>query len=385
MMRNNGAGPVLFQGLVRMLLLICLWCGILSTTAQTPGISYDLSWFGGEIVRHTPKLKFEVPALSQGVELALRFQKYGTKEWHARQGYPTTGLLLSYFDFGDGAVLGRAYSLSGMLELYFYRNSHWDIYFQPAAGIGLLDRPYDALTNTAGNAVGSVLNSAVSFRIGGHIGLTPHWRLHAGIAFSHWSNGGSYLPNFGINLPAVQLGAEYAPARVSPDAFTQYEKRRLAGHRWGLQAYAGYTQKEAFVPDGPSYPFYSVSLAAMYAISPCNRLQLGVEYELDMSIYRFGQHILLFQDRAEAFEGASRRMVFLANEFRFGHSGILVQVGTYLGDTSVMVPWTYYNKLGYRYYFRDSGRHRVRPHIGIYMKSHKIIAEYFALGAGFAL
>lgn len=373
-------------GRLRALMLIgCFGICWTSGFGQSPGISYDISWFGGRIIKHTPKLRFDVPPVSGGVELALRLQKYGKKEWQERQHYPTSAIAISYFDFGDQKTLGNAYSISGMLELYFLRKATWDIYFQPAVGVGFLDHPYNTNTNPNGNAVGSVVNSAVSFRFGTHFDVARHFRFHAGATFSHWSNGGSFLPNYGINLPALQLGLEYAPAHIDPAQFQHFDLRRKPLSRWGLNAYLGFTQKEAFVPDGPSYSFYIASLAGTYDLSPTNTLSLGTEYELDMSIYRFGKHIFLYDQEEQALKGASRYMLFLGDEFHFGHSSILLQAGTYLGNDAFLVPWKYYTKLAYRYYFKDPDHTGVRPYIGIYMKSHKITAEYFALGAGISI
>lgn len=368
------------------LALVCyLCCLCTSGFSQVPGVSYDISFFGGRIIKHTSNLKFDVPTISGGVELALRWQKYGKKEWHERQGYPTSGIALSYFDFGDGEKLGRAYSASAMLELYFVQRATWDFYFQPAVGVGFLDRSYDINTNPEGNAVGSLINSAVSFRFGAHFDLSKAFRMHAGATFSHWSNGGSALPNFGINLPALQVGLEYTPARVLPQDFLHFDLSRTPLHRWGMNAWAGFTKKEMLVPDGPSFPLYITSVAVTYELSNANTLSAGTEYELDMSVYRFGQHIYLYETEEAAWLGASRFMVFLGDEFHFGHSSILVQAGTYLGDDAFLVPWKYYTKLAYRYYFKEKDQPGVRPYIGIYMKSHRITAEYFALGGGVSI
>ena len=44
--------------------------------------------------------------------------------------------------------------------------------------------------------------------------LTPHWKLGAGLAFHHFSNGALALPNKGVNLVPVTLSAAY---QFNPD------------------------------------------------------------------------------------------------------------------------------------------------------------------------
>jgi len=77
--------------------------------------------------------------------------------------------------------------------------------------MAFMDTPYDRRSNPTGNAIGSPLNVNISYKFSSSWKLNPNWALSTGLSFTHYSNGASHLPNYGINIAALTLGARYTP------------------------------------------------------------------------------------------------------------------------------------------------------------------------------
>ena len=135
-------------------------------------------------------------------------------------------------------------------------------------------------------------------------------------------------------------------------------------------------------PGGPQYPLYIASVALVYRLSQVNIAYVGAEYEQNRAVAAFGLHSTGFTTEAEAFQKSSRVMVFVADEFMFGRVGILLQSGIYVGNFYEPPPFIWYNKLGLRYYIKPFTHDKTQLYAGVYLKAHRIVAEYFGWGIG---
>jgi len=201
---------------------------------------------------------------------------------------------------------------------------------------------------------------------------------------THFSNGGSALPNFGVNVFSGWAGAawffqplkkeDFQPAKTS-----KHEMRR----RFGGQCQGGLALLEIASFDGPKHAVWIASAAGYFQISRINRALIGVDYESNRAIYEWGLHSTRFSDEAAAKQGSTRLAVFAAEEFLFGDISIVLQAGKYLGkNINQYVPKSSYAKLSARYYFPDLWDNDLRPFAGISIKAHKFTAEYISGNVG---
>lgn len=351
--------------------------------AQMPkGFSLESSVHYGKILKHTPKLTFPVDNYSWGFELNARFQTYGRKPWHSLKRYPLFGVSAMYFRLGDKDLLGSAFAIVPNLALIDIKRKHFDWRFQFGAGLGYLTQRFDLAKNPSYNAVGSKLNSAITFRLGGNYKVNSQWAIGADFTFTHFSNGGSQLPNFGVNVPAASIGLKYTPNPLTPSDYTRPDSIPRVKKRFGVSMHFDLAFRETIVPGGPRYPTYIGSLAATYMINAGNRFHLGIDYEFNKAVYVFGLHTFDFNTEEEARIGASRLMVFIGDEFHYGNWSTFLQLGYYLGDFSFLKLFPIYNKLSIRYYLPPVGRPKTRFFAGVYLKSHLINAEYISFGFG---
>lgn len=351
--------------------------------AQTgKGVSVEGTFHYGKIFKHHSFLRYEVPPQSLGADLNFVFQTYGNQPWHELHNYPVLGLTLLYYHFGDKEVLGYAVGLCPNLTIYLAKSGKFSIDGQIGAGPSYLSKPFNRLENPNNNAIGSHLNFNFYFRFSARWQLDPQWNIGTGISFTHYSNGAAKFPNFGINIPSLSLGARFTPKPLEPTDFISHGTPGKPDKRFGINITAGAGTKEISVIGGPSYPIYSFAVSGLYYLSKTNRLSLGLEHEINRSVYTFGRHLLVFRTEAEARRGSNRNMLFVADEFLFGPIGLRVQLGVYLHYYPELTPFPLYNKWGFYYHFPKILNSGIRPYLGTNIKTHLYVADYISLDLG---
>lgn len=352
-----------------------------NTYAQsTQGFSVEPSLHFGHIFKHSPKLTIPIPPLSIGNEIHLNWQTLGQKAWHEWQGYPSVGVGFLHYDLGDKAILGQAFAVYPSLDLRIFR--YWNKVkssIQLGWGVAYLTRHFDQFTNPINNAVGSTFNNITSFKWHFRRPLTAHLTAECSFSFTHFSNGATRLPNYGINIPAANVGIGWQPKAIDNEGFVHRDSSKKANKTWGINTFGGIGLSASTVSRGPQYPIYVAAFSAVRPLSKVNNLSLGVQYEQNRVVAEFGLATGEYTSKEQAFKAGSRWSIFLGDEFMFGHVALIWQSGIYLQHYKA-IENRWYNRLGVRLYSPSIGK--VQGHIGIYLKAHKIIAEQFCVLGG---
>ena len=363
---------------------------VLMTTAHTAiiaqHISVESSGYRGVVWRHTPKLTTQTGESISGQELGIRFQTLGRSSWHAWQRYPSMGFSLAHFQLG-AEDHKSAFGMLPWLNVPLFRAGWFSANFRIGTGLAWVARPYDWWTNPSQNAVGSHWNNMTQFRLGGEAAVSTHLKLLLGGSFTHFSNGGTTLPNYGINVLSGWLGAAWSPQALRKTDFkAATESRKTVERRIGGLLQGGFSAIQIATIDGPQYPVWSGACAVFYRFNQLHRASLGLDYEMNKAIYAWGLHSVRFEDEAAARQGATRLAFFVGEEFLFGELGIQLQVGRYLGEKfNAFVPKKLYSKLSIRWYLPEHITNPIRPYIGITVKAHAFTAEYIAWNVGISL
>ncbi|MCE7925895.1 MAG: hypothetical protein DYG98_22835 [Haliscomenobacteraceae bacterium CHB4] len=361
-------------------LIMLVWLD--ASTGQAPG--FETTLHAGAVWRHTPKLTTRTGKLLWGQEVGLRFQTTGRRDWQAWQRYPVFGATLVHFHLGDGSH-GDGFGLIPHLSVPVFRVGRFAAFFRLGTGLAWVTRPYDYFDNALQNALGSHWNNITQFRLGGEVRLDDHTRLNVGVALNHFSNGASTLPNYGVNLASGYLGLAWSPQPVREADFLPASASKRAVKRWGGLLQMNFANIEYGVFDGPKYAVWGGSAAGLYHFNRVNRVLLGIDYEFNHAIYEFGLNSAEFDNKDDARRGATRLAVFLADEFLFGHIGIQVQLGRYVGKSlNQYVLRQNYSKLTIRIYLPELFKTTLQPHLGITLKAHSTTAEYISMNAGLA-
>lgn len=355
---------------------------ILFGQSKWDGFNVEAMLHYGRAFKHTPKLNYDVDHNSVGQELLFQFQTIGKKDWQAHQRYPLLGISLMHFDLGNKEALGQAYAVIPTITIPFLRREKTSMEFRVGTGVSYLTQKFSPVFNTENNAIGSNVNSAITFKIGMNYWYKPHLHLTAAGSFTHFSNGAAALPNFGINIPGVVLGVRYFPKAIAKtDLLKAESSNKLDKKKFGASVFLGLAYREYISSQGPRYPIYTVSVAGTYTLTKNNILSAGIDVEYNSAIYEFALHTFAFEE-PDARRKSYRAMAFIADEFRFGKLGLGLQLGTYITPGSYLLPHPITTKLSVRYYFKPIGKPATRFYLGSYMKSHLIVAEQIGFGMG---
>ena len=367
---------------MRLALFLFLLALAPSLTAQK--ISFESTLHYGAIWRHTPKLTIRTGAPHTGQELGIRFQTLGRRAWQTWQRYPAFGMSACHFRFGEGAH-EEAFGWLPNLTVPIWRQGDFLASFRLGTGLGWVSKPYNTFHNPGQNAISSHWNDVTQFRLSAELRATPHWSIHAGAALTHFSNGGSKLPNYGVNFPSAFAGVSYQPKPLQSTDFQKstFSKKQM-GRRFGILVQSGIALIEYSLPDGPKYPVWLGSAALTCYWNRVSRSAAGFDYERNTAVGAWGFHTGDYLTKSEARRLEQRTALFAAHEFLFGNLGVQLLRGWYVGqqlDRRYLLRRSY-SKLSLRYYFPPMFGSDIRFHAGVTLKAHAVIAEYISWNAG---
>jgi hypothetical protein len=172
-----------------------------------------ISVHAGGIVTQ-PRLKAFAQSHPVMLQADFSFIKNTSKAWSECNCYSRTGFSLSYIDFKNEQVLGKAVSLAGFAEPYLFYAPRFRVSLRGGAGLSYLTHVFDSETNPENLFFSSPLSFLLTLGLSAHYKISPS--LEGGLIanVNHISNGGTRYPNWGINVPAVGVAVDYQVNRT---------------------------------------------------------------------------------------------------------------------------------------------------------------------------
>ena len=138
--------------------------------------------------------------------------KYGFKfapDTYFGQMYPnaTQGIGVAYNTFFNQTELGAPWSVyvfQNSRLLSITRNLSLDYEWNFGASFGW--QKYNEKTNIKNDIVGSKINAYINLGIMLNWHFAPQWNLNAGVGVTHYSNGNTSYPNYGVNTVGGRIG-----------------------------------------------------------------------------------------------------------------------------------------------------------------------------------
>jgi hypothetical protein len=298
---------------------------------------------GGIIINHTAPVSHLVASHPTGFELNVQRQTTGAAPWHSWYKYPKVGLALVYYDYHN-PVLGRSYAASVYLSKPIVRTARHDLSFRLGTGLGYFPNHYDLYTNRKNTFVSSPLNATLQMRLEYDVALGPHLGLLMALALNHYSNGATAKPNFGINLPTLQLGLNYHQWRPGPADGAPESTPADVGHNFlNISTSLGYKQRSG--GDQTHYLVNSVTLAAGRRLNRKSNVLVGLEGFYDRSL------LATLRDSARSQEhlpDVKKAGAFVGHELLFGRLAMVTHLGLYFYNPYKSNP-VYYERIGLKY------------------------------------
>ena len=150
-------------------------------------------------------------------EASIYQSTYGRNNWETVYNYPYIGVTFYHANFGlnfehnpeVGDALGSVYALYPFINYPLNPNEDSQLTFKLGAGLGYITRPFNNFTNYYNFAIGSHFNAAVNLSFEYRQRFTPRFMTVASFGLTHFSNGSTKLPNYGLNTFSGALGIAY--------------------------------------------------------------------------------------------------------------------------------------------------------------------------------
>ena len=189
-------------------------CFVATALAQKPTSkgSFGFQTNYGTYLTKSPKADYLKDGYSFYNELYYQQATDGRKPWHQANNLPEWGLAFFYGGTGSKRYMGSMAGLFTFINIPIIKINGFSSKLRGGMGLGWVQKPYDKIINHKNVLIGSHLNGYMGFLWQNEFHISRRLLANAGLSFSHLSNGGSTLPNLGLNIPAATVGLRYAVA-----------------------------------------------------------------------------------------------------------------------------------------------------------------------------
>ena len=142
-------------------------------------------------------------------ELRWGVQLKGKREWERVFNYPLVGVGIYNGNIGDPQQLGQPSGIYGFFHHPLFRRPKHHFDWELAVGLTYDLIQYNAQTNPNNDAIGSSTTVYFNLNLGGNYMLNDNFDLTYGWDFTLFSNGRTFVPNYGLNMAGLNIGARY--------------------------------------------------------------------------------------------------------------------------------------------------------------------------------
>ncbi len=357
--------------------LLFLLCSLTVFGQNTNPFSVEASILRGNTLPHTEDMYPLVNGHPQGFMVTVVNRTDGSKEWHQPYNYPDYGGYFLYQDF-KSQPLGQNYSLGALYNFYFWKRH---LQFKLGQGIAYTTNPYDKEDNSKNKAFGSRLMGNTNIGLAyDNQSLFKNIGFHAGILFTHYSNGRIKSPNSSVNTYLLNLGFNY---NLSEDFKRQQDttlvkKLYKEPIRYNFVLRAGINENP--IINSGQFPFYHISFYADKRINRKSTLQLGTELFLTKSIQEYIKYysVAYPEENISPNTDYKRVGIFVGHELMIKRISLETQIGFYVYEPFKKdIP--VYDRVGIKYYFTNN------LFGGFTIKTHFFLAEALEFGIGYRL
>jgi Lipid A 3-O-deacylase (PagL) len=306
-------------------------------------------------------------------DLSVSLPTYGKNYWEKLYRYPRQGVGFSFWSLGNNDVFGKAYALYSFINIPFFKPTHYFSFnYQISCGGAFLPKKFDIYKNHLNRAIGSQTNIYIRLGIDGKIALFPRSELVIEAGATHFSNGKTRSPNYGINAGSFSLGFNYI--FNNKGATIQDMELPATGKRYVQSAIYSAGSKVNDNLLGNKYFVSSVSYNLERIVNLKRRIGAGADFSYDGSI----REALASEDGTpeKDFDKLIRFGLHTSYAIQYKQLIMGIQIGYYLySKCTVITP--VYNKISVQYLL-------TRNMIGsIAIKSHMAKADCLEYGIGY--
>lgn len=337
----------------------------------------NVSFLRGNTMSHSEDMAHLVNGHPEGIMLSFGKKTDGSKEWHAAYNYPEYGGYFLYQDF-NSKPLGQNYAIGAFYNFYFWKRQ---FQFNLSQGVALTTNPYDKVDNSKNKAFGSKLMGNTNFGFSyENQNLFKDVGFHAGILFTHYSNGRVKSPNSGINTYLINIGLNYNFSKDFERKIDTSTVKKSINKSINYNFVIRTGINENPIINSGQQPFYHIGFYADKRLNRKTALQLGTELFLTESMKEYIKYYAVaYPEKGISANTDFKRVgVFLGHELLINKISLEAQLGFYVYQPFKKdIP--VYDRVGLKYYFTD------KIFGGFTIKTHLFLAEALEFGIGYKL
>ena len=362
---------------MRQFYYLFLLVSVVTLAQQKNTFAVEASVLRGNVLPHKDDMYHLINGHPEGVMVRFLVKTHGSKEWQKAYNFPDYGTYFLYQDF-KSQPLGLSYSVGGFYNFYFC-NRHLQL--QLAQGIAYVTNPYHKVTNSKNRAFGTNIldNTNIGLNYDNQK-LFKNIGFHAGLLFTHYSNGRVKSPNSGINTYLLNAGLNYnfdaEKQLVNDTTMVQKSYRQTLHYNFVLRSGIN----ESPIIRSGQRPFYHIGFYIDKRLNRKTALQLGTELFLTESFKDYINYFAVAYPEMNIDPNTDYKRVgvFVGHELIINRISLEAQLGYYVYRPFVKdIP--VYDRVGVKYYFTD------KIFGGFTIKTHLFLAEALEFGIGVRL
>ena len=145
-----------------------------------------------------------------GIDVKLGWQPSSEDHWASMYGYPSYGFGAYVGFLGNSQIFGNPNALFGFINFPISNSTKKNIFsIEPAVGLTYNLNPFNPENNPLNDAIGSKVAVYFSLDFGWNYAISREMDFAYGLDFTHFSNGRTFVPNYGLNMIGINLGLKY--------------------------------------------------------------------------------------------------------------------------------------------------------------------------------
>jgi hypothetical protein len=174
------------------------------------GTSIGANFYLGSYLTTRAKAEYIRDSYSYFGEIFFERQTRGDRDWQISHNRPQWGVALLFGNSGSKKYIGNMAALYAYMNSPIIATSRYQGSFLLGFGPGWASKPYDVHNNSKNTLIGTHLNAFIVMGLQNEFKLTRTLHARASINFMHLSNGGTTLPNLGLNMPSLSAGMRWS-------------------------------------------------------------------------------------------------------------------------------------------------------------------------------
>ncbi len=331
-----------FSYILRLLVVFGMLISVLDANSQQNAHTLELNL--QRSISSFSANQNKLQGIAYGGELIFHYNTNRTaKRWSSDLGIKSIDVMFNYKRMADitriaapqNGEFGDSYALAGGLTFPLIKVSKAELEFTPAFGLLYAGESWFSNQNPV---VGSKLNFGLKAGLKLSVPVNENTELSANLDVLHYSNGGTRVPNNGLNVVSVGFGLARALTKNKEVEKPDFEKETYQKHSFDLGINVGrrgvYQDKGGLYRTG-LYGGYNYRVASYLALGT------GLDAVYYHTVYDPDRNLETYQSKASSFD-RWRLGIAIGPDLWMGNLAFMAKYGYYLHYNSLLPVKTYW-------------------------------------------